>query len=108
SRFPDKIFNNQEIARISRIFNNTQLKVDSFLDLVRKFRIPFFGTFISDMAQIGILSTLPIIYKIFFMLEFVRNCEGGQQYIPCQLKSLNLVHDFLNIGNGFRNILKEL
>src|SRR5690606_10457531 len=59
------------------------------------------------MMQICIFSSFSAIKLILLYNKFRRNIKSRKQYIACELVRLNFIYNFLNIGNGFRQIFKQ-
>ena len=106
--FPNKIFYNQKVARITRFFNNIQFEVNAFFDVLSEFGISFFGSLIGKVPQVRIFPSLAAIFIVFRIFELFRNVKFGKQNITSQFKRFYLIYNFLNVVNSLRNILKEI
>ena len=98
---------NQEVTRIPGIGNGIQLKIQALGDVRGDLAVALLGSFVSDVLEVGILSTFAAVLGIFGVLELFRDVERRQQHVVGQAVGFNLVQDRTDGQDGLRQICKE-
>ena len=75
-----EVLDNQKITGISSLFNGGQLKIDAFSKFVSECSVTLFGTFIGEVTQKSVFSTLTAIDGILCIDKLGRNIKSRKQY----------------------------